>query len=158
MDKIQSRFERDRWLLVAAIAAFALAMAQTIQLVGDVQPCTFCVVQRYALWLVFFAALGLHFGARQRRFELGAVLLGGASGVVVGLLKVVRPPSDTCGRDRLADLLNSTPTAKIWPSMFEVRGACADQTPALLGLQLNTWAILTCALVLAVAFWPARRN
>lgn len=149
---------RIRSLIVAVAATTAVGVAYTMQNALHLEPCTLCIVVRYAFLLVAVLALwDVFFPFVALRALYSTVALVGAA-VSSRHLWLLDHPAVSCGRDKLADWLNSLPTVSIWPSMFEATGLCGDKVPPLLGLSFPLWGLIGFLAVLAVAWlttWSA---
>jgi disulfide bond formation protein DsbB len=145
-------------MTMAGIAFAALAIAYNLQVQWALEPCTMCIVQRYAFMVVFVGTVGhyvLHEGYRRVWPYTSAAAVG------IGLLASARiqwaisVPSVTCGRDKIAAALNGVPWLDWWPTMFEATGVCGDKVAPVLGLPFHAWsAILFVAL--GVLLWKGR--
>lgn len=131
-------------LLLSAV--FSVGAALLMQHAQGLQPCTLCIIQRYAFILIgLVAALALVLPWRPARIVLvGLGVLGSIGGIVAAArnLWVLYHPEILCGRDPLEIFLNSLPTAQSMPGGFAVRGLCSDPIPPLLGLPLPAWSLL----------------
>src|SRR5450830_1934064 len=109
-------------LLFAALVCIALlAAALYLQYEKNMQPCPLCIIQRYAfaataLICIIFAFL-----------PATAMRLGGALATLAALagagtaswhLYVVAHPGTSCGIDPMETALNTIPTAKLMPFLF----------------------------------------
>lgn len=125
--------ESARAAALAACAVFAVAAAVLLQLLLSLYPCPWCILQRYA-FLAFGAVmtLGAFTGAPSTRARLvlaaGLVALSGAAMAGFQLYgKLV--PSGACGKDAVAEVVNSLWLAKLLPLVFEATGSCTDPIP-----------------------------
>lgn len=131
-------------ILVAAAAS--VGMALYMQHVQGLQPCTLCIIQRYAfIWVALCALLAIlrPFGTNQLiAASLG--ILGAIGGMVAALrnLWVMAHPDILCGRDPVEIFLNSLPTAQWLPEVFIASGLCSSPIPPLLGLPLPAWSLI----------------
>ena len=148
-----------RWLAAtsAALSLGSVVAASVIQGAWGLSPCTMCILQRYA-----FLALGA--------FSLMATCIPEKVGLLaracmsllalVGLAASMKiqwalwTPSESCGRDALANLLNDLPTAQQWPAVFEATGLCGDKVPPVLGVPFHVWSLMLFAGLLVMAWLP----
>jgi protein dithiol:quinone oxidoreductase len=152
----------NRTLLIA-IALFCFALvggALYFQHVKDMLPCPLCVIQRYAFLVAgLFALVAAFTKKRTPWIVLGLAGALGGVGTVAKHLYVIANPGFTCGIDPYENFLNSMPTAKIAPWLFESNGLCEAAGDLILGLSLPQWsavgfAMVTIALIVALV----RRN
>lgn len=147
-------------LSIAALAFGALAAASHFQEVWHLQPCTMCILQRYAFFIIGFAALSPYV---LRGWAL-LPLMPGISGLatVVGItasLKIqwaISVPSMSCGRDKVAAVLNGLPWVDHWPAMFEATGVCGDPVPPVMGLPFHVCSLLLFGLILVLSVAAGR--
>lgn len=151
--------ELVRRVAVSAIAFGAISVAYALQQAWSLEPCTMCIVQRYAFLVIGIGACGRYLAGGL----VAAVARVAAPGaVLVGLLASARiqwaisVPSQTCGRDKVAAALNGAPWVDAWPAMFEATGVCGDKVAPVLGLPFHAWSAL---LFVAIAglFWFPRK-
>ena len=147
-----------RKMTMAGLAFAALAVAYNLQAQWGLEPCTMCIVQRYAFMVIYIGAVGhyiLHEGFRP------VWPYTSAAAIVVGLLASARiqwaisVPSVTCGRDKIAVALNGLPWVDSWPAMFEATGVCGDKVAPVLGLPFHAWSALL-FVVMGVLLWLGR--
>lgn len=147
-------------LLIAGLAFGAVGVAAALQAAWHLQPCTMCILQRYAFLVIGFLALG-----RLRYADGSAALVSRAVSnlaAAVGLLAslriqwVISVPSATCGRDKVAAFLNNLPWVDTWPSLFEATGVCGDPVPPVLGLSFHGWALMLFTTILLLTWRAAR--
>ncbi len=134
------------YTLVALGAALALTVALYMQHIKGLQPCTMCIIQRYAFVLLgLFAFLAMI--ATKHAFRIILVGLGIAA-ALVGMVAALRNiwvlghPDILCGRDPIELFLNALPTAQWFPKIFVALGLCSDPIPPLLGLPLPWWSLI----------------
>ncbi|MBU3668037.1 MAG: disulfide bond formation protein B [Rhodocyclaceae bacterium] len=137
---------RTCYALVMLGAALAMTAALIMQFGRGLQPCTMCIIQRYAFVIVGFCA----FFAWTLPFRLIRVVLVvlGIAGALVGIgaairnLWVMAHPEVLCGRDPVELFLNGLPTAQWMPEVFVASGLCSAPIPPLLGLSLPAWSLI----------------
>lgn len=146
-------------LLFVAFACIALlAFALYLQIVERMQPCPLCIIQRYAF--VAIALVCLVFAVMPRgTAPVGAGLamlfaLGGA-GTAGWHLWVKAHPEVSCGIDPLETSLNTIPTAKLFPLLFNADGLCATPYDPILGLSIPQWSLAWFVGMALVLGWVA---
>ncbi|KWA83899.1 hypothetical protein WL29_21270 [Burkholderia ubonensis] len=143
---------------IAGLSFGAITAAGVLQSAWHLQPCTMCIVQRYVFLVVGLLALGRLLGVEGK----AAAASRGISNLValIGVLASLRVqwaisvPSATCGRDKVAALLNNLPWVDSWPALFEATGVCGDPVPPVLGLPFHVWS-LTIFISLLLMTWRA---
>ncbi len=133
-------------ILVLLASVVALGVALYMQHGQGLQPCTMCIIQRYAfIWVGVCALLALVLPFRSVRvLVVFAGILGALGGMAAALrnLWVMAYPEILCGRDPVELFLNGLPTAQMFPEVFVASGLCSSPIPPLLGLSLPAWSLI----------------
>lgn len=134
------------YLLVLLASILSISVALYMQHGKGLQPCTMCIIQRYAfIWIGLCALFALVLPFRPARILLSvAGILGALGGLAAAArnLWVMYHPQILCGRDPVELFLNRLPTAQWFPKIFMALGLCSDPIPPLLGLALPTWSLI----------------
>jgi disulfide bond formation protein DsbB len=132
-------------LLVVGLAALALlGAALYLQLVEKMLPCPLCIIQRYAFAAVALICLiAAALPVRAGKFGAGLGMLAAISGagVAVWHLWVIAHPTVSCGIDPLETSLNTIPTARMLPFLFQADGLCTTEYAPILGLSIPQWSL-----------------
>jgi len=148
-------------LTVAAICLMLLGVALYLQHALDMLPCPLCVIQRYAFAAVaVFCLVGAFLprtGAAVAAALAGLSALAGA-GVAGWHLWIKSQPSASCGIDPLETSLNTIPSAKLLPFLFEANGLCSTEYPPILGLSIPQWSLIWFVLLFLVLAYALRRH
>lgn len=146
-------------LEIARLAALAVAIACLLQHAWNLQPCTMCIVQRYAF--IFIAPLACC-QVKARGWVATALRVATSLFALVGIaasLKIqwaIWVPSSMCGRDKFAAFLNDLPWAKAVPYLFKATGVCGDYVPPVFYLPIHIWSLLVFSLMLLVTLYAGR--
>ena len=133
-------------LLLVGLGSIALlGVALYLQLVEKMLPCPLCVLQRYAFAVLAICCLVAAFmprgaGGVGAGFGIVAALAG--AGVAGWHLYIKAHPTVSCGIDPLETSLNTIPTAKLFPVLFQADGLCTTDYPPILGLSIPQWSLL----------------
>ncbi|KVP40067.1 disulfide bond formation protein B [Burkholderia ubonensis] len=144
---------------IAGLSFGAVAAAGILQSAWHLQPCTMCIVQRYAFLVVGLLAFSrVVVEGRVAMVTRIASFLGAIIGILASLRVqwAISVPSATCGRDKLAAFLNNLPWVDAWPSMFEATGVCGDPVPPVLGFQFHAWSFALFVVVLLLTWLSGR--
>jgi disulfide bond formation protein DsbB len=139
------KLSKSLLLSVAFISIALLGAALYLQYAKHMQPCPLCIIQRYAfaaaaLICIVFALLpnaALRCGA-----ALAALITLAGAGTAGWHLWVKAHPGTSCGIDPLETALNTIPTAKLMPFLFNADGLCATPYAPILGLSIPQWSLL----------------
>lgn len=137
-------------LLSLAFACIALlGVALYLQIVEEMTPCPLCIIQRYlfaaiAITCLIFAWLP----AATARTGAALALLLALGGIACASwhLWVQAHPGTSCGIDPMETTLNTIPTARLLPLLFQADGLCSIPYP-FLGLAIPTWSLICFALI-----------
>lgn len=147
---------------VLLASLLSLAAALYMQHAQGLQPCTMCIIQRYAfLWIGLCALVALIIPLRGVRVLASyAGILGAIGGIVAAArnLWVMSHPDILCGRDPVELFLNGLPTAQWSPKVFAVFGLCSDPIPPLFGLALPGWSLIGLVVLAALLGFASRRR
>ncbi|MDO9419048.1 MAG: disulfide bond formation protein B [Herminiimonas sp.] len=132
-------------LAVAFVSLALLAFALYLQHVENMQPCPLCVIQRYAFAAIAIICLISAF-RKEATAKVGAALASLASlagaGVAGWHIYIKANPTVSCGIDPLETSLNTIPTAKLLPFLFQADGLCTTAYAPILGLSLPQWSLV----------------
>lgn len=133
-------------LLAVGLAALALlGVALYLQFVERMAPCPLCIIQRYAFAAIALICLiGAALPPKAARLGAGFGILAALSGAGVAgwHLWVKAHPSVSCGIDPLETSLNTIPTARLLPFLFQADGLCTTEYEPILGLSIPQWSLL----------------
>lgn len=149
-------------LAVALVSMILLAVALYLQHVMNMLPCPLCVIQRYA-----FAAVAIICLVAAGRRSLGAQRTGTGLAAVAALagvgtagyhLWIKANPTISCGIDPLETSLNTIPTARLLPFLFQADGLCTTEYEPILGLSIPQWSFIWFAIFAIALGWTAWRR
>ena len=133
-------------LLFVGLGSLALLAAGLyLQLVLKMLPCPLCVLQRYAFAILAIccllgALMPRSAGTATAGFGIVAALAGAAT--AGWHLYIKANPTVSCGIDPLETSLNTIPTARLLPLLFQADGLCSTEYPPILGLSIPQWSLL----------------
>lgn len=148
-------------LLAAAFICLALLGAGLyLQHVENMQPCPWCVIQRYAFAAVALICIVTAFLPRADRIGagLGALAAVAGSSAAGWHLWVRAHPGVSCGIDPLETSLNTIPTAKLLPFLFQADGLCTTDYAPILGLSIPQWSFGWFIVLVLILGWAAFRR
>jgi disulfide bond formation protein DsbB len=133
--------------LVAAACAGILAFALYLQHVVGLEPCPMCIVQRYAVILVFvlalLGALVPRRGAWIATSLLGLLMAGFGAFVAArqSWLQWYPPEIVSCGRD-FYGMIETFPLKRAVPMIFRGSGDCTKIDWTFLGGSIANWSFV----------------
>lgn len=144
---------RSTLILVAVACLGLLGYALYLQIVRGMLPCPLCILQRYAFVLVaLFCLVGAFLKPAAARMAGGLGLLSALAGAGVAMrhLWVQAHPNISCGIDPMETALNTIPTAKLLPVLFQADGLCSAGYEPILTLSIPQWSLLWFVLFIVV--------
>jgi disulfide bond formation protein DsbB len=146
-------------LLAVAFASLALlGVALYLQFVEKMLPCPLCIIQRYAFAAVALICLVTAFlprGANKGGAVLAMLAAWSGAGVAGWHLWIKAHPTMSCGIDPLETSLNTIPTAKLLPFLFQADGLCTTEYAPIFGLSIPQWSLLWFIVFGIVLGWVA---
>jgi protein dithiol:quinone oxidoreductase len=154
--------------LVTATACFAaIGYALYVEHVMLMMPCPLCIFQRIAFLLagLFFLMAGLHnpSGRALRRMYASLAGLAAFGGLLVAGRHVMLQltPADQlpiCSSMGLDYMLEAMPLTDVLMKVFKGSGECAKIDWQLFGLSMPMWTVLLYLVLIAIAFFAARKQ
>ena len=142
---------RPFWLLaIAALSFTAVGAALVSQHVFDMQPCTWCVLQRLIFIVIgCVALLGLAWRSSlgQRVMPLVLLTLCGAGMAAALWQHFVAAASNSCNLTLADRIVSGLHLDALLPDVFQATATCADAAVNLLGVPYAFWSL---ALFIAV--------
>jgi disulfide bond formation protein DsbB len=140
-------------LLAAAFVCLALlTVALYLQHAMNMLPCPLCVLQRYAFAAVAIICLvAASLSPSGQRAGAGLATLAALAGLATAgwHLWIKAHPNVSCGIDPLETSLNTIPTARLLPFLFQADGLCTTEYAPIIGLSIPQWSLIWFA-VLAI--------
>jgi disulfide bond formation protein DsbB len=141
-------------LLAAAFISIALlAVALYLQHGLDMLPCPLCVLQRYAFAAVAIVCLvtaGLSPNGQRAGAGLGTLAALAGLAIAGWHLWIKAHPNVSCGIDPLETSLNTIPTARLLPFLFQADGLCTTEYAPIVGLSIPQWSLIWFAILAVV--------
>jgi disulfide bond formation protein DsbB len=146
---------------ISFICIALLGVALYLQYVENMLPCPLCVLQRYAFAVVALICLITAFlpnGALKPGAILAALSSLAGAGVAGWHIYIKAHPTVSCGIDPLEISLNTIPTAKLLPFLFQADGLCTTEYAPIFGLSLPQWALFWFVVIAIVLLRLALRR
>lgn len=142
---------RHSMLAMAGLCIMGVAAALVAQYRFDMQPCPYCILQRLIFVLIaLVCSVGALVPGVIRRGVAGlSSLLALAAAVAALYQHVVAAKSASCNLTFADKVINYLNIEALSPSLFAVRGSCADAAVSVFGVPFEFWS-LGLALVLAL--------
>jgi disulfide bond formation protein DsbB len=149
-------------LSIAFICVALLAGALYFQIVEEMAPCPWCVIQRYIFVAIAIVCLVFAFlpnTLHRTGITLAALLSAGGAGAAGWLLWVQAHPGVSCGIDPMETSLNTLLPAQWFPTLFQADGLCTTVYDNILGLSISQWACVAfVALTITLGYAAFKRR
>jgi disulfide bond formation protein DsbB len=143
---------------VGLLAFAAVAAAAVAQYVFDMQPCPWCVLQRFIYLVVGVLALvAAFFSDRTRRVATVLALLGALSGVAAALWQqLVAASQASCDLTLAERITTALHLDRLLPQLFIAYASCADAAVNVIGIPFAVWSCAMFVLLAALLAWSLR--
>lgn len=138
------------FLLIALFCIALLCGAVYFQVVEEMAPCPWCVIQRYIFCAIAIISLIFAFAPHTaQRIGLWLVSLLGLAGIGAAswLIWVQAHPGLSCGIDPMETALNKYVTARWFPTLFEANGFCTTMYDDIMGLSIPQWSCISFVII-----------
>src|SRR3954469_629039 len=140
---------------VGLLAFAAVAAAAIAQYVFDMQPCPWCVLQRFIYLVVGALALvAAFFTDRTRRVAAGLALLVALSGVAAALWQqLVAASQASCDLTLAERITTGLHLDRLLPQLFIAYASCADAAVNVIGIPFAVWSCMMFVLLAGLLAW-----
>ena len=146
--------------IVALLAIAAVALAVTAQYVFDMQPCPWCVLQRFIyIVIAVLALLGALLSRSARRVAIGLALLGALSGIASALYQQLAAVNENSCDLSLAERITiGLHLDRILPQLFIAYASCADAAVSVLHIPFAVWSCAMYVILALLLAWTLRTS
>jgi disulfide bond formation protein DsbB len=143
---------------VALLAIGALATAVTAQYVFDMQPCPWCVLQRFIYIVVAVLALaGAFLANRPRRIAILLALAAALSGIAAALYQQLHAVNEnSCDLSLAERITTALHLDRMLPQLFIAYASCADAAVSVLHVPFAVWSCIMYAILALLLAWALR--
>ena len=146
--------------IVALLAMAAVAAAVTAQYVFDMQPCPWCVLQRFIYIVVAVLALaGALLSSAARRVAIGLALLGALSGIASALWQQLAAVNEnSCDLSLAERITTGLHLDRLLPQLFIAYASCADAAVSVLHIPFAVWSCAMYVILALLLAWTLRTS
>jgi protein dithiol:quinone oxidoreductase len=146
--------------IVALLAIAAVALAVTAQYVFDMQPCPWCVLQRFIyIVIAVLALLGAFLSRSARRVAIGLALLGALSGIASALYQQLAAVNEnSCDLSLAERITTGLHLDRILPQLFIAYASCADAAVSVLHIPFAVWSCAMYVILALLLAWTLRTS
>jgi disulfide bond formation protein DsbB len=145
-------------VLIGVLALGSVALAAIAQYVFDMQPCPWCVLQRFIYIVVGVLALvAAALPGLARRLFIGLALLGAFSGIASALWQQLHAVNEaSCDLTLAERITTALQLDRLLPQLFIAYASCADAAVSVLGIPFAVWSCAMYVLLAALLAWTLR--
>jgi len=143
---------------IGLVSFAAVGLAAIAQYVFDMQPCPWCVLQRFIYLVVGVLALvAAALPGGGRRLFIGLALLASLSGLASALWQQLHAVNEASCAMTLADrIMTGLHLDSLLPQLFTAYASCADAAVSVLGIPFAVWSCLLYAILALLLVWSLR--
>ncbi len=143
---------------VAVLALGAVGLAAIAQYVFDMQPCPWCVLQRFIYIVIgVLALIGAVLPGWPRRVAIGLGFLAALSGVASALWQqLVAASASSCDLTLAERITTGLRLDRLVPELFIAYASCADAAVSILHIPFAVWSCIMFALLAVLLLWTLR--
>jgi disulfide bond formation protein DsbB len=146
-------------LLGVAVLSFgAVGLAALAQYAFNMQPCPWCVLQRFIYLVVgALALLGVVLPGLLRRLAIALALLGALSGIASALWQQLHAVNESsCDLSLAERIVSALQLDRLVPQLFIAYASCGDAAVSVLGIPFAVWSCLLYVILALLLAWTLR--
>jgi disulfide bond formation protein DsbB len=145
---------------VALLALAAVAAAVTAQYVFDMQPCPWCVLQRFIYLVVaVLALLGAFFSGTPRRVVIALGLLAALSGIASALWQQLAAVNEnSCDLSLAERITTALHLDRLLPQLFIAYASCADAAVSVMHVPFAVWSCVMFVVLSLLLAWTLKTS
>jgi disulfide bond formation protein DsbB len=144
--------------IVGVLALGSIGIAVLAQYAFDMQPCPWCVLQRFIYIVVgVFALVGALLSNTARRVAIGLALLGTFCGIASALYQQLAAVNENSCDLSLAERITvGLHLDRLLPQLFIAYASCADAAVSVLGIPFAVWSCAMYVILALLLAWTLR--
>jgi disulfide bond formation protein DsbB len=146
--------------IVALLAIASVAVAVIAQYVFDMQPCPWCVLQRFIYIVVAVLALaGAVLSNPARRVAIGLALLAALAGLASALWQQLAAVNEnSCDLSLAEKITTGLHLDRLLPQLFIAYASCADAAVSVLHIPFAVWSCAMYVILALLLAWTLRTS
>ncbi|MEO5686745.1 MAG: disulfide bond formation protein B [Burkholderiaceae bacterium] len=146
--------------IVGVLALGSVALAVLAQYAFDMQPCPWCVLQRFIYIVVgLLALLGTVLSSTARRVAIGLALLGALCGIASALWQQLAAVNEnSCDLNLAERITTGLHLDRILPQLFIAYASCADAAVSVLHIPFAVWSCAMYVILALLLAWTLRAS
>jgi disulfide bond formation protein DsbB len=144
--------------IIGVLSLGSVALAALAQYAFDMQPCPWCVLQRFIYIVVgVLALLAAVLSGMPRRAVIGLALLGTLSGIASALWQQLHAVNENSCDLSLADrIVTGLQLDRLVPQLFIAYASCADAAVSVLHIPFAVWSCAMYVILALLLAWTLR--
>ena len=146
--------------IVGVLALGSVALAALAQYAFDMQPCPWCVLQRFIYLVVgVLALLAAVLSNMPRRVAIGLALLGALCGIASALWQQLAAVNEnSCDLSLAERITTALQLDRLLPQLFIAYASCADAAVNVLGIPFAVWSCAMFTILALLLAWTLRTS
>jgi len=147
-------------VVIGVLALGSVALAALAQYAFDMQPCPWCVLQRFIYIVVgVLALLGALLSSNARRIAVGLALVGTLCGIASALWQQLAAVNEnSCDLSLAERITTGLHLDRILPQLFIAYASCADAAVSVLHIPFAEWSCAMYVLLALLLAWTLRAS
>jgi disulfide bond formation protein DsbB len=143
---------------IGVVALGAVGLAAIAQYAFNMQPCPWCVLQRFIYIVVGVLALvAAALPGIARRLFIGLALLGTLSGIASALWQQLHAVNEaSCDLSLAERIVSGLHLDSLVPQLFIAYASCGDAAVSVLGIPFAVWSCLLYVILALLLAWSMR--
>jgi len=143
---------------IGVVALGAVGLAAIAQYAFNMQPCPWCVLQRFIYIVVGVLALvAAALPGIARRLFIGLALLGTLSGIASALWQQLHAVNEaSCDLSLAERIVSGLHLDSLVPQLFIAYASCGDAAVSVLGIPFAVWSCILYVILALLLAWSLR--
>ena len=145
-------------VVIGLLSLGAVGVAAIAQYAFNMQPCPWCVLQRFIYIVVgVLALLAAALPGIARRLLAGLALLGALSGIASALWQQLHAVSEaSCDLSLAERIVSGLQLDRLVPQLFIAYASCGDAAVSVLGIPFAVWSCILYVILALLLAWSLR--
>ena len=145
-------------VVIGLVSLGAVGVAAIAQYAFNMQPCPWCVLQRFIYIVVgVLALLAAAVPGIARRLFIGLALLGTLSGIASALWQQLHAVSEaSCDLSLAERIVSGLQLDRFVPQLFIAYASCGDAAVSILGIPFAVWSCILYVVLALMLVWTLR--
>ena len=147
-------------VVIGLLSLGAVGLAALAQYAFDMQPCPWCVLQRFIYIVIgVLALLGALLSNTPRRIAIVLALLATLSGIASALWQQLHAINESsCDLSLAERITTALHLDRMLPQLFIAYASCADAAVSVLGIPFAVWSCLMYVILALLLAWTLRAS